>query len=70
MIRIPVSVEAFDATCATTLPPGSVGYENWANANGECLIWLEPTVVNRLRVMRKRGECFSDGIVRWATVRV
>ena len=31
-------------------PLGGVGYVNEANARGEKLIWLEPNVVNRLRV--------------------
>jgi hypothetical protein len=38
MIRIAISVEAFDAICAT-LPLGSVGYENKVNERGERLIW-------------------------------
>jgi hypothetical protein len=39
MIRIAITVEAFDATCAT-LPLGSVAYETEAetNAKGERLI--------------------------------
>jgi hypothetical protein len=42
MIRIAISVEAFEAIVAT-LPLGSVGYENKTNERGERLIWLEPT---------------------------
>jgi len=65
MIRIAISVEAFEAIVAT-LPLGSVGYENKTNANGERLIWLERAVVDRLRAMRGAGETYSDVILRIA----
>jgi hypothetical protein len=52
MIRIAISQAAFDALAAT-LPLGSVGYENQTNQRGERLIWVDPTVVNRLRAMRE-----------------
>jgi hypothetical protein len=55
MIRIAISVEAFEAI-ARTLPLGSVGYENEVNERGERYVWLEPTVVNRLRAMRRGGR--------------
>ena len=45
---------------------GSVGYENKTNERGERLIWLEPTVVNRLRAMRGAGESYSDVILKLA----
>ena len=61
MIRITISAEAFDAICAT-LPLGSVGYEK--NEQGNRLIWLDPTVVNRLRALRGPGESYSDVILR------
>ena len=48
MIRIATSVEAFEAI-ASTLPFGSVGYENQINECGERLIWLDHAVVARLR---------------------
>ena len=63
MIRIAISVEAFEAI-ARTLPLGSVGYEAEANERGERLIWLERAVVDRLRAMRGSGESFSDVILR------
>jgi hypothetical protein len=47
MIRIAISVEAFDAI-ARTLPFGSVGYENEINERGERLIWLEAAMVDLL----------------------
>jgi hypothetical protein len=65
MIRIAISVEAFDAICAT-LPLGSVGYENETNANGERLILLDHAVVSRLRARRGPGESYSDVILRLA----
>jgi hypothetical protein len=34
------------------LPLGSIGYENETNERGESLIWLEPTVLARLKAMR------------------
>ena len=40
MIRIAITVEAFDAIVAT-LPVGRVAYEAETNAKGERLIWLE-----------------------------
>jgi hypothetical protein len=63
LIRIAISVEAFEAI-ARTLALGSVGYENQINERGERLIWLEPNVVDRLRAMRGPGERYSDAILR------
>jgi hypothetical protein len=63
MIRIAITVEAFDAL-ASTLPFGSVGYENQINERGELLIWLDHAVVARLRAMRGHGESYSDVILR------
>ena len=65
MIRIAISVEAFDAI-ARTLPFGSVGYENEINERGERLIWLDRLVLNRLRAVRGPGESYSDVILRIA----
>ena len=42
MVRI---VQAFEAI-ASTLPFGSVGYENQINERGERLIWLDHAVVS------------------------
>jgi hypothetical protein len=63
MIRIAISVEAFEAI-ARTLPLGSVGYENAANERGERLIWLDPAILARLRAMRGPGKSWSDVIIR------
>ena len=55
VIRIAISLAAFDAICAT-LPAGSVGYEPQLNEKGECLIWLEAAMVDRLGAMRGPGR--------------
>jgi hypothetical protein len=65
MIKIAITIEAFEALAAT-LPLGSVAYEKELNAKGECHVWLEPMVVNRLRAMRGPGESYSDVILRLA----
>jgi hypothetical protein len=66
MIRVAISPKAFDAI-ASTLPLGSVGYENQVNEHGERCVWLEPNVVNRLRSLRGPGESYSDVILRMAS---
>jgi hypothetical protein len=65
MIKIAISVEAFEAI-ARTLPLGSVGYENKTDEQGQRLIWLDHAVVARLRALRGPGESFSDVILRIA----
>jgi hypothetical protein len=63
MVRIAISVEAFEAI-ARTLPLGSVGYEAEANERSERLVWLAPAVVDKLAAMRGPGESYSDVILR------
>jgi hypothetical protein len=65
MVRIAISQAAFDAI-AKTLALGSVGYENETNEKGERLIWLDQSVVDRLRSLRGPGESYSDVILRLA----
>ena len=65
MIRIAISLRAFEAIAAT-LPLGSVGYEAEPTVSGERLIWLEPSMVDRLKAMRGPGESWSDVILRLA----
>jgi hypothetical protein len=65
MVRIAISVEAFEAI-ARTLPVGSVGYEPEPNERGEKLIWLEDAMADRLAAMRGPGESYSDVILRIA----
>jgi hypothetical protein len=55
MIRIAISVEAFEAI-AQTLPLGNVSFENAANEHGQRRIWLDRAVVDRLRSLRGLGE--------------
>jgi hypothetical protein len=59
MIRIAISVEAFEAI-ARTLPLGSVGYEHETNERGERHVWLEDAMVDRLSAMRGQEESYSD----------
>ena len=61
MIRIRHHEAAFDAI-ASTLLLGSVGYENEVNERGERYVWLEPSVVGRLRFLRRPGESYGDVI--------
>jgi hypothetical protein len=63
MIRIAITEAAFEAI-TQTLPLASVGYENATNEKGERLIWLEPSVIDRLRSLRGPGESYSDVILR------
>jgi hypothetical protein len=65
MIKIAITVEAFEAIAAT-LPLGSVGNENKTNERGERYVWLDHAVVSRLRAMRGPGESYSDVIIRLA----
>jgi hypothetical protein len=65
MIRIVITAEAF-AAMASTLPFGTVSFENEVNERGERFHWLAPTVINRLRALRGPGESYSDVILRLA----
>ena len=61
--HLSITEQAFLAI-ASTLALGSVGFENPVNENGERLIWLERSVVDRLRSLRGPGESYSDVILR------
>jgi len=63
MIRIAITVEAFEAIVAT-LSFGTVAYELEPNANGERLIWLEEVWINKLDAIRMPGESYSD-VILW-----
>ena len=41
-----------------------MAYEKELDERGECHVWLEPRVVDRLRAMRGPGESYSDVILR------
>ena len=47
MIRVAISVEAFEAI-ARTLPLGNVSFENKIDERGKKLIWLEAAMVDLL----------------------
>jgi hypothetical protein len=66
MIRIAISVEAFEAI-ARTLPLGSVAAEPYFNERGERTVWLKEVWVGRSSAMRGPTERYSDVILRlWA----
>ena len=67
MVRIAITVEAFDALSAT-LPLGSVGFERHPADDGQRLVWLERSVVKQLRALRSPGESYSDVILRLVEV--
>ncbi len=65
MIRIAITIEAFDAI-ARTMSLGSVGFERHPNERGERTVWLDEVWVDRLGAMRKPDESYSDVILRVA----
>jgi predicted CopG family antitoxin len=40
-----------------------VGYEE-LSSTGQCFVWFEPPVIDRLTAMRQTGESYSDVILR------
>jgi hypothetical protein len=65
MIRIAITVEAFEAI-ARTLPLDSVAVQADPTEQGQRHVWLEEVWVNRLGAMRRPGESYSDVILRLA----
>jgi hypothetical protein len=65
MVRITISVEAFEAISAT-LPLGSVAYEAELNEHGQRYLWLEAAMANRFVALRGPTESYSDVILRLA----
>jgi hypothetical protein len=63
MIRIAISVEAFDAI-PSTLPLGLVSYEVEANDPTVRHVWLEEGWVNRLGAIRSGRELRSAPVVK------
>jgi hypothetical protein len=64
MIRVAITVEAFEAIAAM-LASGNVLYERERTAQGGYLVWLDETVVNNLERLRgPRDEDLSAVIVR------
>src|SRR5271166_2479648 len=74
MIRIAITVEAYEAIVAT-LPMGSVAYEPEPNAKGERLIWVEEIWCSKAqrhaqprRELQVTSSCYSSsrrGASRW-----
>ena len=62
MVRIAISQAAFEAIARTL--PGSVGFENAIDENGDRLIWLERRWVDRLTSYRRAGESYFCGLWR------
>jgi hypothetical protein len=54
------------AALKATLPAGSVVYPPERNARGEYLLWLSEAEANRLAAVRRRGESYSDAVIRLA----
>jgi hypothetical protein len=63
---IRITAEA-SAAVAATLPLGSVAVEPALDEKGQRLIWLDPSVVNKLRFLRGPGESYSDVILPLAS---
>ena len=63
LAALAITQAAFEAI-ASTLPLGSVAYDNEVTAKGERYVWLDPHAVNRLKAMRGAGESYSDVILR------
>jgi hypothetical protein len=66
VIRIAISVEAYEAIAKTLLRGSARGYENEVNERGERVVWFNRTVADRLGAMRGPGESYSDVILRIA----
>jgi hypothetical protein len=62
MVRIAITAAAFEAIAARL--PTSVGVDEQRAPNGDYFIWLDRTVVDRLRAVRGPGENYSDVVIR------
>ena len=62
MIRVALTDVAFD-TIASTLPKGAARWPMQRD-RGQCFIQVEAALVDRMRVMRKPGESYSQVILR------
>jgi putative SOS response-associated peptidase YedK len=63
--RIAVSARAYPPIKAT-LPAGSTVYPPERNAKGQYLLWLSEAEANRLTVVRRSGESYSEAVIRLA----
>ena len=62
MIRVVLTDEAYDAI-ASTLPKGAARWPMQRD-RGQCFIQVEAAMVDRMRAMRRPGECYSEVILR------
>ena len=62
MIRIALAEATFDAI-ASTLPKGAARWP-MQREHGQCFIQVEAALVDRLRAIRRPGECYSSVILR------
>jgi hypothetical protein len=62
MIRIAITQAAFAAVAATL--PLARGCEPEVDAKGDRLLWADQAVADRLSVIRRPGESFSNVILR------
>jgi hypothetical protein len=62
MIRVALTDAAYDAI-ASTLPKGAAQWPMQRD-QGQCFIQVEAAVVDRMRVMGRPGESYSQDILR------
>ena len=62
MIRVALTDAAYDAI-ASTLPKGAARWPMQRDRD-QCFIQVEAAMVDRMRAMRRPGECYSEVILR------
>jgi hypothetical protein len=62
VIKIPISAEAFEAI-VESLPFGIVTVEPERAPDGSVEIWLAPNVLEKLQMLRRPSESYSDVIL-------
>jgi hypothetical protein len=62
MIRVALTDAAYDAIASTL--PRSAARSPMQRDQGQCFIQVEAAVVDRMRVMRRPGESYSQVILR------
>jgi hypothetical protein len=60
VVRLQITPAAFAAIA------GDVEAENKRAANGDYFVWLDHATMGKLKLMRQRGEDYSDVILRVA----
>ena len=64
MIRITITLPPMRRSLALAV---NVGVERERAENGDIYIWLDPSVVAKLKPLRDPAECYSDIILRLAS---